>query len=191
VTARRLFPLQAGGAAEDAAPLLGRRGGLVIEDRTPWPRWGLKGPGSADWLAAAGLALPEVNRWAVADGVRILRLGRNDVTLTADAAAAEALAGIRARWEDAAAPKGYPSWREEGWAWLALRGPGLAAALAHLTAVDLRPSRFAAGAIAQTRLAHLDAVLLLTENGAELFFDIAATASVVREIARVAEGQGR
>jgi sarcosine oxidase subunit gamma len=187
MSAARLFPLQAGGAAEDAALLLGRRGGLAIEDRTAWPRWGLKGPGSADWLAAAGLALPEINRWSESDGIRILRLGRNDVTLLADPDAAERLAAIRVRWEAAAAPKGYPSWREEGWAWLALSGAGLAAALARLTAVDLRPGRFGADAIAQTRVAHLDAVLLLAGGVAEILFDIAASAGVVREIARAAE----
>lgn len=184
---RQLFPLQPGGAAADAAFLLGRRGGLATEDRTAWPRWGLKGPGSADWLAADGLELPALNRWSVADGVRVLRLGRNDVTLTAEPAAAAALAARRARWDEAAGPKGYPSWREEGWAWLALSGGALEAVLARLTAVDLRPGRFAADAIAQTRVAQLDAVLLLSGGIAELFFDIAATASVVREIAHVAE----
>ena len=189
MSAARLFPLQGGGAAEDAAALLGRRGGLAIEDRTAWPRWGLKGPGSADWLAADGLALPGLNRWSASDGVRALRLGRNDVTLTAGPDAAAALAARRERWEAAAGPKGYPSWREEGWAWLALSGAALDAVLARLTAVDLRPDRFAADAIAQTRVAHLDAVLLLGGGVAELFFDIAATASVLREIARAAEAR--
>lgn len=182
----RVWPLSPGGAAEAEAALLGPARGLTVTDRTAWPRFGIKGPGAADWLAAAGLTLPEANRIATAPGMRILRLGGNDVTILGDPADPAPLAALRTRWEAAAGPKGWSSWREEGWAWLHLAGPTLAGVLARLCTLDLRPGRFAVDAIAQTRVAGLDAVLIRRGDGAEILFDITATAAVLRDVAQAA-----
>lgn len=180
--ASQTFPFASGGAAEEAAALLGQHDGLVVTDRTHWPRFGLKGPGSADWLAAAGVTLPAPNRIDSSSGATVLRLGGNDITLLGDPAAQEALVALRDRWEAANGPKGYSSWREEAWAWLHLEGPALEAALARLCAVDLRPGCFDPEAIAQTRFAHVDAVVIRRGGAAEVVFDIAASAMVLRRI---------
>jgi sarcosine oxidase subunit gamma len=186
----RVWPLSAGGAAEAEAALLVPAPGLTVTDRTAWPRFGIKGPGAADWLAAAGLALPAPNRIGAAPGMAILRLGGNDVTILGDPADPAPLATLRARWEAAGGPKGWSSWREEGWAWFDLAGPSLPGVLARLCTLDLRPGRFAADAIAQTRVAGLDAVLIRRGEGAEILFDITATAAVLRDIAQAARDAG-
>lgn len=182
MTVDAVHPLQPGGAAEDAAALLGTGPSLTIEDRSGWPRWGIKGPGSADWLSAQGLALPSVNRRLEMDGLTVLRLGRNDITVLADPGSADALAALRAAWQKSSGPKGYPSWREESWAWLALSGQALDPALERLSGTDLRPGRFAADEVAQSRFAHLDAVFFRSGSSLQLFFDITATAMMVRNI---------
>lgn len=183
------FPLSPGGAAAAEAGLLGRQGGLTVADRSAWPRFGIKGPGAADWLAGAGVALPAPNSIAAAPGMAVLRLGGNDVTILGDPETPAPLAHLRARWDAATGPRGWSSWREEGWAWLHLSGPALPLTLARLCAVDLRPARFAPDAIAQTRFAHLDAVVIRRDGGAEVLFDITATAACLRDI-RAAATEG-
>jgi len=178
----KLFPLSPGGAAEAETALLGRIGGLTVADRTQWPRFGIKGPGAAEWLAGAGLALPAPNRSAALPGKLVLRLGGNDVTILGDPSVPDPIKALRAQWDAAVGPKGWSSWREEGWAWLHLSGPALPGVLARLCAVDLRPHRFAPDAIAQTRFAHLDAVVIRRESDAEVLFDITATAACLRDI---------
>ena len=178
----QVFPFSSGGAAEAEAVLMGSADGLAVADRTPWPRFGIKGPGAADWLAGAGVALPVPNRSMALPGMLVLRLGGNDVTILGDPAQPGPLADLRARWDAAAGPKGWSSWREEGWAWLHLSGPALPGVLARLCAVDLRPACFAPDAIAQTRFAHLDAVVICRDGGAGVLFDITASAACLRDI---------
>ena len=186
----KVFPLSPGGAAEAEIPLLGEAFGLVVAERTPWPRFGIKGPGAADWLTGAGFALPAPNRIATLPGMAALRLGGNDVTILGDPAFPAPLAALRGRWEGASGPKGWSSWREEGWAWLHLSGPALPGVLARLCAVDLAPERFGADAIAQTRFAHLDAVVIRRDASAEVLFDITASAVCLRDLRAAAMTKG-
>jgi sarcosine oxidase subunit gamma len=179
----QVFPLNEGGAAADRAGLLGDHDGLCIADRTAWPRFGIKGPGSADWLRAAGIELPEPNRMAVQDGMVVLRLGRNDIILVSADGVPGAVSALRQRWEDATAPKGYSSWREEAWAWLHLDGLQLDWTLARCCAVDLRLPTM--DKIAQTVFAHVDAVVIRRDSGVDLWLDIAATGAVLGTLRQV------
>ncbi len=188
---KRTFPLSPGGAAAPEAALIGAAPGLAIKDRTDWPRFGAKGPGAADWMtgawaAAGGGALPAVNRIALVPGLRLLRLGGNDLTILGDAEAPAALAAVRAAWDGADGARGWSSWREEGWAWLHLSGPALPGTLARLCAIDLRPGRFSPTAIAQTRFAGHDAVVLCGDGACEALFDVTVTASVLHRIVQAA-----
>lgn len=145
----------------------------TLHDRTGWPRLGLRGPATAGWCAAAGLPFPEaVNTVATAGGVRVARLGRTELLVLAPA-------GDDGLPQPAAAvPGAYDGHREETWAWFRLEGAGTLAALSAMTSADLRPAVSPAGSVVQTRLAGLDAVLVLVSGEAgpavDIFVDIAA-----------------
>lgn len=176
----QVWPLSRGGAASNMLSALTPQDDLRIADLTPLPRFGLKGPNAADWFSAQGFDLPPANRHARHDGMTILRLGGRDIMVLADPDAPEQTRALVSRWR--AAPQGHSSWREETWAWLRLTGPAAPDVMARLTAFDVRDGVFSADAIAQTRVAHLDAVLLRTSTGFDLLFDIASTAQVVHDI---------
>jgi sarcosine oxidase subunit gamma len=181
-TATRIYPFMPGGAA-DGTKLAS--GAVVLSDLTDRPRFGLKGGGSAAWLAAQGVKLPAVNRIGDHRGIRVLRLGNEDILLLAEGAEAT-LAEIKNGWQAAPAPKGYSSWREEGWAWMRLSGPRLAETMSRLCALDLRPQKFADDDIAQTRVGHIEAVTFRSPTGFDILFDITASAYFARAIAAVA-----
>ena len=181
-TATRIYPFMTGGAA-DGTKLISHE--VVLSDLTDKPRFGLKGGGSAAWLAAQGFTLPAINRIGGHGGMRVLRLGNEDILLLAEGAE-KTLAEVKAAWQAATAPKGYSSWREEGWAWMRLSGPRLAEAMSSLCALDLRPQKFGADDIAQTRVGHIEAVTFRSPPGFDILFDITASAYFARTVAAVA-----
>jgi sarcosine oxidase subunit gamma len=172
------------GGAASGTPL--PDGAVALTDLTAAPRFGLKGAGSADWLTAKGVPLPAVNRIASHRGMRVLRLGTDDIVTLAEAPE-PGFAELVSAWHSDTAPKGYSSWREEGWAWMRLSGPWLAEAMSRLCALDLRPERFAADGIAQTRVARIEAVLFRSETGFDVLFDITASAFFARAVAAIAK----
>ena len=177
ITAPRIFPFQPGGAADGTTLPSGR---ISLVDLTDRPRF--KGPGSAAWLTAAGIPLPSVNRVGTHRGLKVLRLGGEDILLTAEGGDA-AFDEIRTAWNPDSAPKGYSSWREEGWAWMRLSGPALDPVLARLCALDLRRGHFGDDEIAQTRFAGVETVLHRADDAFALFFDITASAFLARAVA--------
>ncbi|MDX8439704.1 hypothetical protein [Mesorhizobium australafricanum] len=181
-TATRISPFMPGGAA-DGTRLTS--GAVALTDLTHKPRFGLKGGGSAAWFAAQGVTLPAINRIGDHRGMRVLRLGSEDILLLADGAE-ETLAEVKTAWQAAPAPKGYSSWREEGWAWMRLSGPRLAEAMSRLCALDLRAEKFGADDIAQTRVGHIEAVTFRSPTGFDILFDITASAYFARVVASVA-----
>jgi sarcosine oxidase subunit gamma len=174
-SAPRTFPLSPGGPAEGVVL---PAGAVDLVDLTATPRMGLKGPGSSAWLAAQGFALPAVNRIAWQDGVRVLRLGTEDLLVTGEGCPA-----LATLWQAGKGSRGYWSWREEGWAWMRLSGPLAAAAMARLCAVDLREESMPDDMLVQTRVAQLEAVVLRDAGAFEIFFDIASTALFARTVA--------
>lgn len=176
----QIWPLSQGGSASDMRALLSANTDLHVTDLTALPRFGLKGPGAAEWFGAQGFDLPQVNRTVQQNGVTILRLGGRDIMVLADPEAPEHLSDLMSRWQ--AVSQGHSSWREEAWAWLRLTGPAAADILSRLTAFDIRDTAFEADAIAQTRVAHMDMVMLRNDAGFDLMFDIASTAQVMHDI---------
>ena len=182
ISAVPIFPFEPGGAAHGTAL---PSGDVALTDLTDRPRFGLKGGGSAAWLAAHGVALPAVNRIGSHRGLRVLRLGNEDILLLGEDAG-KALAELRSAWESDSGPKGYSSWREEGWAWMRLSGPAIAEAMSQLCALDLRADRFGAEDIAQTRVGHIEAVTVRAPGGFDVLFDITASAYFARTVSSVA-----
>ena len=177
-----IYPLQQGGAASDSIGALAPDDALTVHDLTAAPRFGIKGMGSAAWFAAQGISLPAINRHNVQHGVHLLRLGTNDIVCLSTTPNGTEIADLRRSWNDAASPKGYVSWREEGWAWLRLTGTALGGAMARLCALDLRPSSFAGDEVAQTRFAYMDAIVFRSAAGFDILFDITLTAHVLTAI---------
>lgn len=145
----------------------------TLQDRSGWPRLGLRGPSTPEWCAAAGLPFPNaVNGVATVPGLRIARLGRTELLILADA-------------PDRAIPQppapmtsAHDGFRHETWAWFRLDGPGTSEAMAALTSADLRARAAPPGMVVQTRAAGLDVVLVIDgASGAraiDIFLDIAA-----------------
>jgi sarcosine oxidase subunit gamma len=182
MAASAVFPFMAGGAAHSTKL---PSGAVELSDLTASPRFGLKGGGSAAWLTAHGIALPALNRIGAYRGMRILRLGNDDILLLAEGAGG-ALAELKAVWASDSRPKGYSSWREEGWAWLRISGPQAPQAMARLCAVDLRADKFGADDIAQTRVGQIEAVTFRSQAGFDVLFDVTASAYFARTAAAVA-----
>lgn len=172
----RVYPLDPNGAAEDVALMTGP---VTLRDDSHTPRFGLKGHGTVAFLTSHGVAVPEVNR--IADGV--LRLGGEEAVVLSPAP------DLRARWESAAVPKGYYSWREETWAMMHLSGPRLFDLMAKICPVNLSASAFGLGEIAQTRVGYVEAITWRDDRegpGFSVLFDISATAFFAEAIATAA-----
>jgi sarcosine oxidase subunit gamma len=180
--ASAVFPFMAGGAAESIEL---PAGAVALTDLTASPRFGLKGSGSAAWLAAYGIALPAVNRIAVHRGLRVLRLGSEDSLMLGEGDAG-AIAELRHAWESDSGAKGYSSWREEGWAWLRLSGAQAESAMQELCALDLRADKFSVDDIAQTRVGNIEAVMFRHGTGFDVLFDVTASAYFARTVTAAA-----
>ncbi|WP_159587694.1 hypothetical protein [Chelativorans xinjiangense] len=167
-------------------------GADIVTDMSPLPRFGLRGSGTAAWLKAQGVPLPDmVNQVAEGDGLLIARLGRDEaLMLPASPSDGAALKALRDAWEAAEGVKGYDAYRDEGWCWLRLTGPGTRDALRLLTAVDTRERAFPVGGVLQTRAMHLDAVLLRgsDDTQVDMFFDVASSDYVAAFLADVLPG---
>lgn len=168
----------------------------VILDCIASARFGLRGAGTLDWLAAEGLALPpQVNTaLTLPDGVSVLRLGQQEVLLTAPVGgSSDRIKALRKAWHHSAlSAKGYDAYRDEGWSWFVISGPFAPQMLARISMTDLRPQSFGPGRIAQTRALHQDAVVARFDRfGAvsyDLFFDIASSGFALEVLAETAKG---
>ena len=170
------------------------KGQPFVADCTGTARFGLRAKGSADWFEqGAGQILPPVNRFSRGeDGLICLRLGLNDITLSGPAdrvAAAEAAWAARVAAGERCGVNGY---RQDTWAHLVISGPEADILMAQLTEIDLRDTALPVGAIAQTRMLHVDTVILRSDFGAtagyELFFDIATKPFVLESLQHLAQG---
>lgn len=168
----------------------------VVLDCTPTERFGLRGPGTMDWLGVAGLSTPETVNTAIVlpCGTSVLRLGQQEVLLAAPPGGSGArLRDLRKAWHDSELPsKGYDAYRDEGWAWFVISGPAAPALMRRISMADLRPESLKAGDLSQTRALHLDAVVARFDRfGAisyDIFFDIASAAFALDVLTETAAG---
>jgi sarcosine oxidase, subunit gamma len=138
-------------------------GGPTVADLSSCDRWGLKGPNSAQWLAAQGVPLPDrPNRLLCReDGLIIGRYGINEFMLaTVVHTSCNAIDALRQTLTHARPAGCYPVPRVDGQAALGLQGEGWIDLLAGLCAADLRPRAFGPGDVLQTRCAGVGVQLL-------------------------------
>ncbi len=160
-------------AEAEAARVLG------LADLSVLPRTGFKGEGTADWLGAQGLAVPEESNWARRQdgGALAARLAPGELLiLDNDSGDAALVDKLNAAWAGESrppeTPRGFPVPRQDSHAWFMVAGEQSAAMFAKICAIDLRPHKFEDLRIAQTSVARLSAVVLRNDLGGTLAFHL-------------------
>lgn len=141
---------------------------LGIADLSPLPRAGFKGRATVPWLQAQGVAGIDRDNMAdaQADGCLAARLAPTEVLVLGGLDGNAGLcASLPAAWSFEAAPGTYPVLRSDASFWFAITGEHAAAMFAKMCGVDLRPAGFAEGAIAQTSLARMSAIIIRHDLG--------------------------
>ena len=169
----------------DPAAELERSRRMGLADLSPLPRTGFKGTGTVEWLTGQGLQVgPDSNRaYVQAGGELALRLAPTEVLLVDSLAASGALAArLNAAWSwGEERPRrliGYPMPRSESHFWLAVTGASAPAMFAKICGVDLRPHKAAPGAVAQTSVAKMSAIIVRHDlGGVPGFYLLADSAS--------------
>lgn len=130
-----------------------------LYDFTAHPRLALRGPGSAAWLAEQGWAMPRALNTATttATGHTLLRLGKTEAWVLAGQGAPNPVQQAHRQLHQGEGL--YPLYAQHSHAWFVLAGPQRAAIMATLCAVDMSEAAFPVGAVAQTSVARLSAVV--------------------------------
>ncbi|GEO82876.1 sarcosine oxidase subunit gamma [Pararhodospirillum oryzae] len=151
---------------------------VVLTDLSPFARTGFKGADTASWLAARGLDVEPAHNHALrqADGSLLVRLSPGEFLLLGVPGAKPGLVErLDAAWtREANAGLCFPVPRQDSHAWFVLRGEKAPALFAKLCAVDLRPRAFADGAVAQTSVARLNAIIVRDGAAFHLLADSAS-----------------
>ena len=165
--------------APDAEAQTARRMGLA--DLSPLARTGFKGEGTAPWLSAQGLAVPEQSNRALrqSDGELALRLAPGEVMVLGDVLGQSPLpARLTEAWHAEPVPpntpRGFPLPRAETHAWFLATGACAAAMFAKLCGVDLRPQSFPDLQIAQTSLAKMSGIMVRDDRAGVLAYHVLA-----------------
>ncbi|MGH6720395.1 MAG: sarcosine oxidase, partial [Alphaproteobacteria bacterium] len=161
--------LQTGEAAERAAA---RAMGLA--DVSALRRGGYKGWAALDWLGGQGVAMGANNTTVgQPDGSRVARLADSEALILGDLDGRSVLLDrVEAAWSIDTAVGAYPVPRPDTNAWFALTGAHAWAMMAKLCGVDLRPKAFADGAVAQTSVARMSAIVIRHDLGRTLGYDL-------------------
>lgn len=157
------------GAGREVELAAARR--LALADLSVMPHAGFKGKGTAEWLTAQGLSLgPDSNKaYAQAGGELAARLAPTEIFLLDSLrGSGDLLQRLNAAWKWAeTAPRpaqGYPLPRQDSHGWFMLAGEFAPAMFSKMCGVDLRRDRFAQGAIAQTSLAKMSAIIIRADR---------------------------
>src|SRR5262249_27179188 len=154
---------------------------MGVADLSGLPRTGFKGAGAGEGLRAQGPAIgPDSNRaYPQAGGELAARLAPTEVFLLDNlAGTGELIRRLNAAWgwgsEKPRTPIGYPTPRAESHSWFMVTGERAPAMFAKVCGVDLRPHRFAVGAIAQTSVAKMSAIVIRADLGGTPAFHLLA-----------------
>lgn len=153
---------------------LSERGENLILDCTRSARFGLRGPGTLEWMETTSLAVPKTvnSTLTLPCGTGILRLGSQEVLLTAGTERSR-LRELREAWRNSPLPaKGYDAYRDEGWAWFLVSGEAAPLLMSRISMADLRPQSITVGQIVQTRALHQDAVIARLDRFGTVSYDI-------------------
>lgn len=145
---------------------------LGLADISVQARTGFKGLGTAEWLTAQGIHLPEESNRAVrqTDGSLTARLAPAEILLLGDLEGqGDTVKRLQDAWQTAeippASPRGFPVPRQDSHAWFAITGQHAPAMFAKLCGVDLRAHKFLGGSVAQTSVARLSTIVIRHDLG--------------------------
>ncbi len=151
---------------------------VVLTDLSPSLRTGFKGADTPAWLSAQGLVLPEMPNRTVkqADGSLLARLSEGEFLLLGKPGAPGGhVDRLNDAWNwEAGAGLCFPVPRQDSHCWFHLGGDAVPALFARLCAVDLRRHVFAEGAVAQTSVARLGAIIIRVGEDYHLLADSAS-----------------
>jgi len=154
---------------------------MGIADLSVLPRTGFKGTGTVEWLTSQGLAIgPDSNRaYPQAGGELAARLAPTEIFLIDSlAGTGELIRRLNAAWSwGGERPRtliGYPMPRAESHAWFMVTGERAPTMFAKICGVDLRLHHFAVGAIAQTSVAKMSAIVIRADIGGVPAFHLLA-----------------
>jgi sarcosine oxidase subunit gamma len=150
----------------DRAAALRNNGSVLIRDFSRVGRTGFKGAGTTAWLTSKIDILPDRPNRAVAlsDGTLVARLGKEEyLVLNRYDTTGGVSADLEFAWQFESAQGaeriGYPLPRADSHSWLYLEGSCVDRMMAKICAVDFRDGKFEPGAVAQTIVAQIGAVL--------------------------------
>lgn len=135
----------------------------ALIDLSNLPRLGLRGTDSAAYLQGKGYQLPDAPNQArlQSSGERVLRLSQTEYFLLGSLTDGGArIASDEAGWRYDDGQASYLLPRQDSHAWLALTGAHLPELLAKVCGVDLGADAFSIGAVAQTSVARLNAIVV-------------------------------
>lgn len=150
---------------------------LAIADLSPLPRLGFKGRGTLEAMAKRGIVLePTPNRaFRQPHGGLYLVLAPGEVFLLAGLTGdGWRLASLHDGWSIEDGERTYPLLRRDSHAWFVVTGLEAPAMFAKICAIDLRPEKFADGAIAQTSVARMSAIVARSDLGGTLAYHVLA-----------------
>ena len=152
---------------------------LGLLDLSTRPRCGFRGVNAAVHLQAAGLPVPARPNQAAASttGELVVRLGQHEFWVLSNLATADQ--GFITLDEQALpASHCYPLYCQNSHAWFAMIGKPLAKILAKVCGVDLCNETFPVGAVVQTSVARLNAIVIHHEiNTLPVFFILSDSAA--------------
>lgn len=141
---------------------------LAIADCTALARTGYKGPRALDWLRGQGVAIGDQDNMAYrqSDGALAARLAPSEAMILGPLSGE---AGLSARldgtWSIGLRASAYRVPRADTNCWFRIAGAEASAMFAKICGIDLRPRQFPQGAIAQTSVAKLTAMVIRADLG--------------------------
>jgi len=153
---------------------------LGLADLSTLPRSGLKGRGAPLWSQHQGIALPHSPNCAClhTDGSLIARLSQEELLVLSDLHMCASLPDdLQHSGSIESAEGAYLLPRADSHCWFALTGRHATQTFSKVCGVDLRSAKFATGAIAQTSLARVNAIIIRHDLAATPCFYILSDVS--------------
>jgi sarcosine oxidase subunit gamma len=141
---------------------------LAIADCSALPRTGYKGPRALDWLRGQGVAIGDhdnLSYWQPEDALAARLAPSEALVLGPLSGEAGLCARLDGTWSIGLRSGAYRVPRADTNCWFRISGAEAPVMFAKVCGVDLRPSKFEPGAIAQTSVAKLTAIVIRADLG--------------------------